>query len=194
MYRISLSVILACLILPTSSFGQGADLTLVDFFQDFSETQGANGIIYAGLPSASGDSAPTLDFNAGVAFANGNQTFDGPGFFGPGGFPHVQQELSREFLALHPSAGNGVSIQHTIETTGTIRVSGDFARANDFQNAGDGVNVGIYLNDLDTPVFEASISSNHAADSTIDGDVFAGTGSVSFDEVVSVQELSLIHI
>lgn len=186
MNRVSLAAILICLVLPSHLLGQGVEL--VNFFQDFTETQGANGISYVGLPSELGDNPPPLTFNAGVAFANGNQTFDGPGFFGPGGFPHVQQELSREFLALHPTQSRGVSIQYTIETTGSIRVSCDFARANDFQNAGDGVSVGIYLNDLSTPVFETSISSDHSVDATVDGDVFAGTGSVSYDQTICVQE------
>jgi hypothetical protein len=133
--RISLPIILISLILPSFSLGQKVEL--VDFFQDFSETQGDNRITYAGLPSESGVSAPTLVPNSGVVFAHGSQTFDGPGFFGPGGLPHVQQELSREFLALHPGAGNGVSIQYAIETAGTIQVSGDFARANDFRFSGE---------------------------------------------------------
>ena len=188
--RVSLAAILICLVLPSHLLGQGVEL--VNFFQDFTETQGANGISYVGLPSELGDNPPPLTFNAGVAFANGNQTFDGPGFFGPGGFPHVQQELSREFLALHPNSINGTSIQYTVETTGCIRVSCDFARANDFQNAGDGVSVGIFLNDLDTPIFEASISSDHEVDATVGGDVFAGTGSVSFDETINVQENDLL--
>ena len=161
---------------------------LVNFFQDFSNIQGTNGITFSGLPDDSNSSAPALLFNAGVAFTNGTQTFDGPGFFGPGGLPHVQQESSREFLALHPSPANGVSVQYLIEATECIRISCEFARANDFRLAGDGVNVGIYLNDLDTPVFESTISSDHEVDASIGGDVFAGTGSVSFDQSIFLQE------
>ena len=194
MSRISLAVVLACLILPSSSFGQQVDLTLVDFLQDFSDTQGDNGITYAALPTEPGDSPRAVAFNPAASFANGSQRFEGPGFIGPGALPHLQQETSREFLAMHPHSTNGISIQYTIETAGTVRISGDFARANDFRNAGDGVNVGVYLNNLETPVFESSISSDHAVDSTIDGDVFVGTGSVSFDELVSVQENDILLV
>jgi len=89
---------------------------------------------------------------------------------------------------MHPSSTNGVSVQYEIATAGTVQVTGGFARANDSQNSGDGVNVGIYLNDLSTPVFEASISSDHQVNAVIGGDVFAGTGSVSFNQTISVQE------
>ena len=188
MNRILIAVALTCLILPSPALGQAPDLELVNFFQDFSQTQGANGLTYANPPSGSGGTRPALTFNAEASFANGSQTFEGPGFFGPGGLPHVQQELTREFLALHPGQNNGVSVQYQIETSGCIRVTGDFARANDFRNAGDGVNVGIYLNNLDTPVFATTISSDHDVDASVGGDVFAGTGSVSFDQTISVQE------
>jgi len=187
-FRILITVVLVCLILTSSSLAQ--EVELVNFFQDFSDTQGDNGITYAGLPTASGSSTPTLGYNAGITLGTGTQTFSGPAFIAPAGaiIPYVQQETSREFLAMHPHSANGIAIQYAIETAGTIRVSGDFARANDFRFSGDGVSVGIYLNNLDTPVFKSSISSDHIVDTTISGDVFAGTGSVSFDQTVCVQE------
>ena len=112
---------MACLILPAFSLGQGVDLTLVDFFQNFSETQGDNGISYVGLPSDSGGSVAEFGFNAEVMMGNGTQTFEGPAFIAPGGtvISYVQQELSREFLALHPSSTSGASIQQTSVSVST---------------------------------------------------------------------------
>ena len=100
MIRFSLAAILTCLTLPNYLLGQEVNLQLVNFFQDFSDTQGANGITSVGLPSESGDNAPPLAFNSGISLGSGSQTFEGLGFFAPGVIPYVQQELSRQFLSL----------------------------------------------------------------------------------------------
>ena len=42
---------------------------------------------------------------------------------------------------------------------------------------------------ISTPLFfESLISSDHDVDASVGGDVFAGTGSVSFDQSIVVQE------
>ena len=188
MCRVWLAALFFCCVLqPVCSPGQVVGTKLIDFFEDFSEQQGLNGLTYRILPDDPVGGIPELVFENPLSTSNGSQTFEGPAFIGSGGLPFGQQELSREFLALHPSPASGMALEYSFQMSGSMRIVGDFARANDFQNAGDGVEVGIYLNDLSTPIFETLISSSHEVDSSIGGDVFIGTGAVSFDETITVQ-------
>lgn len=85
-------MVLVLVTLQGLSVGQIAGLQLVNFFQDFSETQDVNGINYAVLPRAPDTSVPLLVFNPDVSFGNGSQTFTGPAFLSSSVIPYVQQD------------------------------------------------------------------------------------------------------
>ena len=182
----------------TALRGQIAPEPLVDLVDDFVTTQGQNGFSYLALgdgrPVNTTNSSSVIDlltFDGNASLGNGSATFTGPFYRGPeGGFPYVQNETDRGYLALHPTATSSepalaAAVGYEFSELGTFRVTGQFARANDFRLAGNGVDIGIYLNeDFSNPVFESTISSDHAVDPD---DPFCGTGSISFDEVIQVE-------
>jgi len=66
-YRFSLAIFFVCSFLPGISLGEGVDFDLVNFYQDFSGQQGANGISSVVVPSASNASPSALVFDAEVS-------------------------------------------------------------------------------------------------------------------------------
>ena len=177
-------------------------LGLVNLSDDFSTSQGVNGIFYESYgdtrPSNVTNPSPAtvnlLDFVGGKGIPNCLVTNTGPVYEFPSAFPYNLRDNSRSLLLMHPGTGGvdfgsgtaniGAAFTFVAPTTGKFRISGDFARANGCLLGGNGVDVAILKNlDAANPLFVTTISSNHAVDSD---DPFSGTGVANFDLMVSL--------
>lgn len=164
--------------------------------QDFSTTQGTNGIFYEWI----GDSRLTNVLNPAPAGAS-DLTFFGdyqgpidplPTYnyqIFPGYFPFVQVDTAHEVLIMHPgtsgfdlgqpTANIGASVRVQVAVAGLYSVSGGWARDNVNVGWGDGVDALVVKDsDLDSPLFSTHISSAHVVDVT---QPFAGTGTAMFN-------------
>lgn len=122
----------------------------------------------------------------------GSAVFTGPTYTDPDYFyPYVQYESTRGFVWVHPfttgpagPTGEAACVAYTPPGGGKYRITGDFARVNNWRWAGDGVDVVVLVNtDIISPLFAASISSDHDVDAD---NPFAGTGVAHFDVVAEL--------
>jgi len=148
--------------------------------EDFSTTQGANGVFYEEI----GDSRSTNVVNpapAGAALMALTQ----PHRYGD--WPFVL--IDNGTIHMHPGTGGynlgtgtaniGAGIRFQVYDNRMYNFSGDVARFSESVKYGNGVDFLIVKElDLDNPLFESRIDDNHVVDRNT---AFAGTGVVSFD-------------
>ncbi len=127
---------------------------------------------------------------------NGDMVSSGPTYFSTSGtFPYVMLDTARNLLLLSPGTFTtvqiGAVVTVTVPSAGPYDVSGAFARANDAFNAGDGVRVMVLANNnIDTPLFDADISSSNLVDTN---SMFTGTGVAPFHVGVSLAQGDVIQ-